>query len=37
MNIANIKEEVTYVMENLRKESEKEMQNKMEGLSSRIQ
>jgi hypothetical protein len=33
----NIKEEVTHDMENLRKKNEKEMQNKMEGHSSRLE
>jgi hypothetical protein len=35
--IDNIKEEVTHDMENLRKKNETEMQNKMEGHSSRIE
>jgi chromosome segregation ATPase len=33
----NIKEEVTHNMENLRKKNESEIQNKMEGHSSRIE
>jgi hypothetical protein len=33
----NIKEEVTHDMENLRKNNETEIQNKMEGYSSRIE
>jgi DNA repair exonuclease SbcCD ATPase subunit len=37
MKTDNIKEEVTYDMENLRKRNETEIQNKMEGYSSRIQ
>jgi chromosome segregation ATPase len=36
-NINNIKEEVTNDMENLRKKNEIEIQNKMEGHSSRIE
>jgi chromosome segregation ATPase len=35
--IDNIKEEVTHNMENLRKKNETEIQNKMEGHSSRIE
>jgi polyhydroxyalkanoate synthesis regulator phasin len=35
--IDNIKEEVTQNMKNLRKKNETEMQNKMEGHSSRIE
>jgi uncharacterized membrane protein YgaE (UPF0421/DUF939 family) len=35
--IGNIKEEVTQDMENLRKKNETEIQNKMEGRSSRIE
>jgi polyhydroxyalkanoate synthesis regulator phasin len=35
--IENIKEETTQDMENLRKKNETEMQNKMEGQSSRIE
>jgi hypothetical protein len=34
MKIDNIKEEVTYVMENLRKKNETGIQNTMEGHSS---
>jgi chromosome segregation ATPase len=37
MKIDNIKEEVTHNMENLRKKNETEMQNKMEGHSSRLE
>jgi F0F1-type ATP synthase membrane subunit b/b' len=37
MKIDNIKEEGTQDMENLRKKNEKELQNKMEGQSSRIE
>jgi chromosome segregation ATPase len=37
MKIDNIKEEITQDMENLRKKNEKEMQNKTEGQSSRIE
>jgi DNA-binding protein H-NS len=37
LKIDNIKEEVTQDMENLRKKNETEMQNKMEGHSSRIE
>jgi DNA-binding protein H-NS len=37
MKIDNIKEEVTHDMENLRKKNETEIQNKMEGHSSRIE
>jgi DNA-binding protein H-NS len=37
MKIDNIKEEETQDMENLRKKNETEMQNKMEGQSSRIE
>jgi hypothetical protein len=33
----NIKEKVTQDMENLRKKNETELQNKMEGQSSRIE
>jgi hypothetical protein len=33
----NIKKEVTYDMENLRKENETEIQNTMEGNSSRLE
>jgi chromosome segregation ATPase len=35
--IDNIKEEMTQAMENLRKKNETELQNKMEGQSSRIE
>jgi DNA-binding protein H-NS len=35
--IDNIKEEVIHDMENLRKKNETEIQNKMEGHSSRIE
>jgi hypothetical protein len=35
--IDNIKEEGTHDMENLRKKNEAEIQNKMEGISSRIE
>jgi hypothetical protein len=35
--IDNIKEKVTQAIENLRKKNETEMQNKMEGQSSRIE
>jgi paraquat-inducible protein B len=35
--IDNIKEEVTHGMENLRKKNEAEIQNKMEGHSSRLE
>jgi membrane-associated HD superfamily phosphohydrolase len=35
--IDNIKEELTYDMENIRKQNETELQNKMEGQSSRIE
>jgi uncharacterized protein YjaZ len=37
MKIDNIKEEVTQDMENLRKKNETEIQNTMEGHSSRLQ
>jgi hypothetical protein len=37
MKIDNIKEEVTHYMENLRKKNETEMQNTMEGHSSRLE
>jgi hypothetical protein len=37
MKIDNIKDEVTQDMENLRKKNETEMQNKMEGQSSRLE
>jgi hypothetical protein len=37
MKIDNIKEEVTQDMENHRKKNETEMQNKMEGQSSRVE
>jgi hypothetical protein len=37
MKIDNIKEEGTQDMENLRKKNETEMQNKMEGQSSRLE
>jgi hypothetical protein len=37
MKIDNIKEEVTQDMKNLRKNKETEMQNKMEGQSSRTE
>jgi chromosome segregation ATPase len=37
LKIDNIKEEVTHVMENLRKKNDTEIQNKMEGHSSRIE
>jgi chromosome segregation ATPase len=37
MKIDNIKEEVTHDMENLRKENETEIQNTMEGHSSRLE
>jgi predicted nuclease with TOPRIM domain len=37
MNIDNIKEDETQDMENLRKKNETELQNKMEGQSSRIE
>jgi polyhydroxyalkanoate synthesis regulator phasin len=37
MKIDNINEEVTHNMENLRKKNETEIQNKMEGHSSRIE
>jgi hypothetical protein len=36
MKIHNIKEEETQDIENLRKKNENEMQNKMEGQSSRV-
>jgi hypothetical protein len=36
MKIDNIKEELTYNMETLREKNETEIQNKMEGHSSRI-
>jgi hypothetical protein len=36
MKIDNIKEEVTHDMENLRKKYEPEIQNTMEGHSSRL-
>jgi hypothetical protein len=37
VKIGNIKEELTQDMENLRKKNEREMQNKMEGQSSRLE
>jgi hypothetical protein len=37
MKIDNIKGEVTYNMENLRKKNKTKIQNKMEGHSSRIE
>jgi hypothetical protein len=37
MKIDNIKEEVTHDMENLRKKNEAEIQNTMEGHSSRLE
>jgi vacuolar-type H+-ATPase subunit I/STV1 len=37
MKIYNIKEEATQDMENLRKKNKREMQNKLEGQSSRIE
>jgi predicted nucleic acid-binding Zn-ribbon protein len=37
VKIDNIKEEVTYVMEDLRKKNKREIQNKMEGHSSRLE
>jgi hypothetical protein len=37
MKIDNIKEEVTQDMENFRKKNKTEMQNKMEGQSSRLE
>jgi hypothetical protein len=37
MKIDNIKEEVTHDMENLKKKNETEIQNKMEGYSSRLE
>jgi hypothetical protein len=37
MKIDNIKEEVTHDMENLRKKNETEIQNTMEGHSSRLE
>jgi hypothetical protein len=37
MKIDNIKEEVTHDMENLKKKNETEIQNKMEGHSSRLE
>jgi hypothetical protein len=37
MKTDNIKEKVTHDMENLRKKNETGMQNKMEGLSSRLE
>jgi hypothetical protein len=37
VKIDNIKVEVTHDMENLRKKNETEIQNKMEGHSSRIE
>jgi hypothetical protein len=37
MKINNIKEEVTNNVQNLRKKNETEIQNKMEGHSSRIE
>jgi hypothetical protein len=37
MKIDNIKQEVTHDMENLRKKNEKEIQNTMEGHSSRLE
>jgi polyhydroxyalkanoate synthesis regulator phasin len=37
MKIDNIKEKITQDMENLRKKNETEMQNKMEGKSSRLE
>jgi hypothetical protein len=37
MKIDNIKEEVTHDMENFRKNNEPEIQNTMEGHSSRLE
>jgi hypothetical protein len=37
MKIDNIKEEVTHFMENLRKKNETEIQNTMEGYSTRLE
>jgi hypothetical protein len=37
MKIDNIKEEVTHDMKNLKKKNETEIQNKMEGHSSRLE
>jgi hypothetical protein len=37
MKIDDIKEEMTHDIENLRKKNETEIQNKMEGHSSRLQ
>jgi hypothetical protein len=37
MNIDNIKEELTHHMENFRKKNETEIQNTMEGHSSRLE
>jgi hypothetical protein len=37
MKIYNIKEEVTHDMENLRRKNETEIQNTMEGYSSRLE
>jgi hypothetical protein len=37
MKIDNIKEEMTHDMENLRKKNKTEMQNKMEGHSSKLE
>jgi chromosome segregation ATPase len=37
MKIDNIKEEVTHNMQNLRKKNEREIQNTMEGHSSRLE
>jgi hypothetical protein len=37
MKIDNIKEEVAHDMENLRKKNETEIQNKMEGHSTRLE
>jgi hypothetical protein len=37
MKIDNIKEEVTHYMENLRKNNGTEIQNEMEGHSSRLE
>jgi hypothetical protein len=37
MKIDNIKQEVTHDMENIRKKNKTEMQNKMEGHSSKLE
>jgi hypothetical protein len=37
VKIDNIKDEVSHAMDNLRKKNETEMQNKMEGQSSRLE